>query len=390
VHIVAGALLVLGLAASCTPPEVPAALTHDAGVVAGDHDAGPKDDAGVVVDAGDVVIVDAGGVHDAGDVAVDGGVAPDAGGVGVDAGAVVVDAGPPPFTVPSRALCASGRVQLPALNAGPLGDSELVETSGLATSFLNDNVLWAHNDSGDTARVFAVGTDGAALGRVQLAGVTATDNEDIALATCPNAQDSCIWLADTGDNARTRADAQLVIFPEPIVDATGAHPSTVSGAMVVHFTYEGGPVDVEALAVTADGQHAFLFEKRDVSSVRAYELDAPFSTDVPMVARVVATFTPPGTSFIQLGRDITAADLHVSGTRLLLRVYSGIFEYRFGAGQGVANLASLTPSTLTLGPLSEPQGESIAYDGDGTGVFSVSEDPNQAPGRELHHFLCRP
>ena len=61
-----------------------------------------------------------------------------------------------------------------------------------------------------------------------------------------------------------------------------------------------------------------------------------------------------------------------------------------GPGQGVADIGALTPATLTLGPLSEPQGESIAYDADGTGVWSVSEDPNQAPGRELHHFLCRP
>ena len=56
------------------------------------------------------------------------------------------------------------------------------------------------------------------------------------------------------------------------------------------------------------------------------------------------------------------------------------------------------PTTMTLfktvflrptyGPLSEPQGEAIAYDASGTGLWTVSEDPEGEEPQPLHHFRC--
>ena len=379
----------------------------DAGFVdAGFVDAGDAEDAGFVdagfIDAGDAEdagVVDA-GFSDAGDVDagdVDAGVA-DAG--DVDAG--VADAGVDDIT-PARDVCASGRVGL-AENVGALGDPELVETSGLAASWLNPGVLWAHNDSGDSARVFAVGTNGAARGRFALDAIDAVDIEDVAVSLCPDAPDACVWLADTGDNTAARTDAQLVVFAEPFVDDVVADPLVdplvevaVTDARTIPFSYEGGAVDVEAMAVSADGTRVFLFEKIDAARARVFALSAPFVDDGTMVARVVATLNSPGVA-IQYGRMITAADLHTTGSRLLLRVYTGIFEYRFmGAHDGgadvedaVAGLGSLTATQLVFGPLSERQGEALAYDASGRGLFSVSEDTNAAPGQMLHHFSCQP
>jgi hypothetical protein len=247
--------------------------------------------------------------------------------------------------------------------------------------------LWAHNDSGDAARVFAIGTDGSARGRVGLTGAAAVDVEDVAVALCPDDADACVWLADTGDNLTERDHAELVVFPEPLTDALGQVGGAVT-PQVFPFTYEGGPVDVEALAVAADGTRAFLLEKVDAARARVFALDAPFVADGSLVARPIATLNSPGIA-INLGRAITAADLHTSGTRLLVRVYTGIFEYRFGPGQGVEDVGALSPAMLVLGPFSEAQGEAVAYDADGTGLFSVSEDRNSAPGQQLHRYRCR-
>jgi hypothetical protein len=253
---------------------------------------------------------------------------------------------------------------------------------------VNPGLLWAHNDSGDGARFFGVGTDGRALGRVALTGAAATDIEDVAVALCPDEPDVCVWLADTGDNTRTRPLVELVIVPEPLADDAGLVGGAVA-ARIIPFSYEGGPVDVEALAVAADGTRAFLLEKVDAARARVFALDAPFVDDGSMVARVVATLASPGLAVVRLGRAITAADLHPGGTRLLVRVYTGLFEYRFGAGQSVDDVGSLSAATLVFGPLSEPQGEAVAYDAAGTGVFSVSEDPDGLPGRVLHRYRCR-
>jgi hypothetical protein len=57
-------------------------------------------------------------------------------------------------------------------------------------------------------------------------------------------------------------------------------------------------------------------------------------------------------------------------------------------GQGVADLGSLSPTLIPLGPLSEPQGEALCYDETGRDIFSVSEDKDQQPGQPLHRFVC--
>jgi hypothetical protein len=296
---------------------------------------------------------------------------------------------------PLRDVCSSGEFGLPE-NAGALGDPALVEASGLASSWLNPDVLWSHNDSGHSAHIFAVGTDGAARGRFGLSGVDAVDFEDIAVSLCPDAPDACVWVADTGDNDRVRDDARLIVFAEPFVDDVAADPLAevaVADARTIPFSYEGGAVDVEALVVSADGTRVFLIEKVDGPRARVFALAAPFVDDGSMVARAVSTLNSPGVA-IQYGRMLTGADLHTTGTRLLVRVYTGIFEYRFAAtgnlDDAVASLGSLNATQLVVGPLSERQGEAVAYDAAGTGLFSVSEDRNGAPGQMLHRYRCRP
>jgi len=362
----------------------------DAGDLGDDGDAGGDDAGSPSTDAGD----DAGSPSDAG-VDNDAGRIDD-GGSSVDAGAS--DSGTPdddggtdggtPYVAPSRAVCA-GSYTVPPVNAGDLGDPELVETSGLAASLLNPGVLYAHNDSGDSARIFALGTDGRALGQIALTGATFVDAEDIATAPCPDLSGPCIYLADTGDNAKTASEVSLFIIPEPVVDpVTGVGMSSTSDYQRVRFVYSGGPVDVEAMAVEPDGSRVYFFEKLHADSVRAFALEAPFPSDGVATAEVLTTFAPPGLDFVNYGRSITAADLHLSGTRLLVRVYSGVYEYRFGAGQGVADLGSVNASLITLGPFSETQGEALAYGETGRELFSVSEDTQQMPGQPLHRFPC--
>ncbi|MDA9256925.1 hypothetical protein N9P41_03270, partial [Pseudomonadales bacterium] len=60
---------------------------------------------------------------------------------------------------------------------GDIQDRELNESSGLASSNLSDEVLWSFNDSGDSARIFALSTTGAALGQWQINVPNPTDWE---------------------------------------------------------------------------------------------------------------------------------------------------------------------------------------------------------------------
>ena len=135
--------------------------------------------------ATDVTVLDAGNTADAG--------APDAG---------------PAFIDDGGCSCAAWGA---SATVGTLGDPELVELSGLAASRVHPGVLYAHNDSGDSARFFAMTLTGAPLGRFSLAGAVAHDIEDIAVGPCP--QGSCVYLGDIGDNLTMRSDDTVYRIP---------------------------------------------------------------------------------------------------------------------------------------------------------------------------------
>lgn len=305
---------------------------------------------------------------------------------GISDGGGPADAGPDRYIPPARELCDRTFTAFPQV-AGNLGDEALVETSGIVAGLANEDILWMHNDSGDDLRVFAIGTDASARGRLNIEA-EAEDVEDIAAAACPDGSGPCLWIADTGDNLRAREEVALVIVSEPDVSPEGLGEASAGTWTRVPFTYEGGPIDVEALVVAAAGDRAFLIEKRDEATARVFALDGPFRHAEPLVATPIATFDSPGVGTVELGRMVTGADLHPSGRQLVLRTYTTVHVYRFEDDQGVEAMGAIMPLLVTLGPLSEPQGEAVAFDATGYGLWSASEDRDAMPGQPLHHYGC--
>ena len=140
--------------------------------------------------------------------------------------------------------------------AGQVETSALDETSGAAASRANAGVLWAHNDSGDTARVFAMTTSGHHLAWFQLAGASAVDWEDMAIGPGPQNGQSYLYLADIGDNTQARGSVVVYRVPEPTIDVQ--HPpadgQALTNVTALTLQYPDGAHDAEALAVDpADG-----------------------------------------------------------------------------------------------------------------------------------------
>ena len=273
----------------------------------------------------------------------------------------------------------------------PVAEPALVEASGVAASKQNVDVLWLHNDSGDTARIFAVGTDGAALGELALPGVVAHDFEDIETAACPDGSGPCVWVADLGNNALNRVDLAIYAIAEPAVSkAMPLGQASASKVWTFPVTYpQGVAVDSEALLVAPDGQALWVFEKVDAASARIFGSVGPFQGGTPIALSEVATLASPGIP-ISKGRMITGADLHPTGERVLVRVYTGVYEYRLAQPLDIAAIAQAQRVDVALGPFSEPQGEAVAYDAAGTGVWTISEDPAASATQPLHHYACVP
>ncbi|MCC7073525.1 MAG: hypothetical protein IT383_19605 [Deltaproteobacteria bacterium] len=290
------------------------------------------------------------------------------------------------WRMPERAACAGSYA--PPTTQGALGDERLLEASGIVPSPAQPGVLWLHNDSGDEARVYAVGTDGRALGALTLPNVDAVDVEDMAAAPCPDLSGPCLYLADTGDNRLRREQLVVYAVPEPPVgpDRPLAANSTAPFVWIFPIVVPER-ANIEALVVLPDLSAMVLYEKTEGERARVFRYGAPWTPLSPATVEVSGTVAVPAT----LGplRQITGADLHPSGTKLLLRGYGAVWELALDAAAGVS-AAHLDGATLmeVLSTHDEPQGEAVAYDEAGTGIWTVSESPSGVPGPPLRLAAC--
>lgn len=274
-----------------------------------------------------------------------------------------------------EAACA-GELESP--ETVPVRVGPLVEASGLAVSRTHPGVLWAHNDSGDTARVFAFGEDGRKLAVLRLDGVEAVDWEDMALGPAvddagePVDDADALYLADIGDNAAGRGAVTVYRVPEPeVTPGQRAVRDTISEVEQLTFTYPDGPRDAEALLVDRSGGAFYVIEKRLAGGpVGIYRgrLDG-WGADpaVPLALERVATFRPGATPFA----SVTGADLSADGTVLAVRTYGSVRLFERPAG---ADLATVLASEPCTGPVPlEAQGEAIAVAPDASAYYTLPE-----------------
>jgi hypothetical protein len=254
--------------------------------------------------------------------------------------------------------------------------SALIEASGIVASRAHANVLWSHNDSGNSATAYAMTPAGTLLGSYALSGATNTDWEDIAMGPAP-AGGTYLYMGDIGDNNSVRSNIKVYRTLEPTVSATQSPVSTtLTGVTAFTFVYEDGPHDAESLIVDPLDGSFYVITKRDALS-RVYRCASPSATATNTLTRVgTLGFT-----------GATGADISPDGSHILIRRYSG--------AEGTATPASTAASYYTRAPgetfiqalghaaeivplRQEFQGEAIGFAGDGNGFYTTSEKTTTA------------
>jgi len=129
-----------------------------------------------------------------------------------------------------------------AATAGPgdfrVEDVRVTESSGLALSRRHPHTVWTVNDSGDSARIFALDTRTGRTVGVHTFGAPVRDVE--ALAVAPQGR---VLVADIGDNTASRELVRVFWFDEPELGTTSG------GWASWELAYPDGPHDAESLAV---------------------------------------------------------------------------------------------------------------------------------------------
>jgi hypothetical protein len=230
----------------------------------------------------------------------------------------------------------------------------LPELSGLAASRRHRGIFWAHNDSGHGFVIYAMREDGSVAASFPVLDADAVDPEDIALGPCtPHDTRSCLYVADIGDNFRQRARAQIIRVVEPAVLRSGP----LIGESFA-FTYPDGAHDAEALLVDPRTADVIVVTKSLMSLGDAYRVDVHGKPHREGAVHVATLSAPTGFDSL-----VTAGSVHPSGTRLLLRTYRGVWEYRAPGAHDLVDVLRATPRDVPAAR--QLQGEALTYTTDG-------------------------
>jgi hypothetical protein len=250
----------------------------------------------------------------------------------------------------------------------------LPELSGLAASRRHRGIFWAHNDSGNGFTIYAMREDGAVAASFPVLDVHAVDPEDIALGPCaPHDARSCLYVGDTGDNLRSRARAQVIRVVEPLVLRSGP---LIGEAFA--FTYPDGAHDAEALLVDPRTADVIVVTKALMSLGDAYRVDVHGKPRREGAVHVATLSAPTGFDSL-----VTAGSVHPSGTRLLLRTYRGVWEYRAPTAHDLVDVLHATPRDVPTGR--QLQAEAVTYTANGTS-YLLGGEGNSTP---LLRIDCR-
>jgi hypothetical protein len=262
--------------------------------------------------------------------------------------------------LPRAALCAHLRTRV----VGRVTAEAATELSGLVVSRSQDGVLWTHNDSGDSARLFAVAPDGRLLAEVAVTGAEAVDWEDIAIGP-----GDMLYVGDIGDNDAARSDIVVYRVTEPRL--TGGTATRTAPAQRLTLRYPDGAHDAEALLVEPSSGAIVIVTKTYGGTAGVYVADHPSPHGTTALRRA-------GSASLGIGRAVTAGDVSANGRTIALRTYDRVFVWSRRRGESLASVLRRGPCTAGARLLGEGQGEALALTRAGRAFYTVTEGSRPA------------
>ncbi len=260
---------------------------------------------------------------------------------------LVVLSVPPGGTIASAAVATCprygpvrivGRVRIPGIR----------EISGVVAG-RRGHVLWAEQDSGNPATVYAIAPSGRRLAVVRVLNARNRDWEDIGYAN------GNVWVGDIGSR---RNAVQLYWFPEPAPSRKAVRANRAT------FRYAGGEEhNAEAMFVD-QATHKLFIVTKELTSWQGFVYRAS----------IAGLRTGGRRTLRRIGRvtigHVTGADIGPQG--FIVRNLSGTGQfYRWRNGRSVVAALHGRPCPITVG-----RGESVAFTWWNRGLFTVPEGHN--------------
>jgi Ca2+-binding RTX toxin-like protein len=266
---------------------------------------------------------------------------------------------------------------------GELSKYSINEASGLIASRTHSNKYWLHNDSGDSARIFAMNVDGEDRGTVNLGSTSARDFEDIAIGDGPNGKDY-LYIADIGNNGKGRETVLIHRIVEPVPPGKGKS-ITIPKSQITTFeiAYEkpggGGATwrrNAESLFVDPRSGHLFIIEKHLQTVDGKANMGWVYLLDKDTLSSSKVNKAKPKVAIRQVRNadkrgPMTGADISPDGSLIIAKNGAETFAWERGSGQSVIEAFAAHPISTCWPP--DTPGEAIAFTPDGTKYLSVTE-----------------
>ena len=238
--------------------------------------------------------------------------------------------------------------------------TSLTEVSGIARSNFNKDVFWVHNDSGDSARIFAVDRNGKPRGNtkgISISGAKNIDWEDIASGG------GKLYIGDVGNNGNARRDLAIYVVNEPhnasVITLSLSQRLPVIYPQQTAFPPENWQFDCEATFMLKGKvhlltKHRALGGRLPAPSTTLYRLDTQY-TDRPNKLTSLDQFA-------NLGGWVTAADASADGRWIAVLTHFPVASVWIFDTKGVADELLSKPIRMVILTKAK-QCEAMAFDG---------------------------
>jgi len=239
---------------------------------------------------------------------------------------------------------------------------EISESSGLVISRWWPDVMWTHNDSGDSSRIFATDLQGNAIMPrfvtpetymgVSIGNAVNVDWEDIATDNEGN-----LYIAACGNNANMRRDLAIykIREPDPHTAITTRYHQVYPFAFPDQesFPPKMRNFDCEAL-FWANGTLYLLSKNRDDKFTKLYRFES-LKHDEMNIPTLVDEFEVIG--------QVTAADAMDDGSRIAVLTYDNVWVFELSGVESAYEDDWLKGKTYYLKTIQEnvKQCEAIAF-----------------------------
>ncbi len=221
--------------------------------------------------------------------------------------------------------------------------ADITESSGLAVSRLFDNRFYHINDHGGENIFYITAQEDFkdTLKRVYVEGVSFFDTEDLSIGSCGETgsyEESCLFIADIGDNDKVRPYISIYVVPEKEfynLRSDGDYKVTPLKTIKLYYP-DKMPRNSESFAVHPNGDFYLLSkpgqgEESSISEMFRLSYDSwkDYRGDAPMPLMKfgeidLQVLNPDKGKYSQM---FTGMDISPKGDRFIVLSYKPVYEF---------------------------------------------------------------